>query len=765
MKQRRKILLALLLSASVATTPVASIPVLAEDLDIASEEVSVESADEDTDTADDSILADNAESADLTVEDEDTTEDADSDTDSDSVDLFNDGEVDEFSADSVSAQDTTEAKTHSINVTVNNKTTGIYAFKNVIVTKQEDGTYLVRMQSASNARDYVAFAEGDAKTDLVPVYNHEVDWYHGTTTTAADGTKEIWYTIPVKSLTDPIYLAFSSQQNLDDTWKKLEKKWDGPYLLKFNLDSMADTTEKDAVASDVNKVSATKITLTPKNTTGMFNATTAVLEKDEKGSRLILTLHGQGYHYLYKGTYEEAVANGANKDNWIAGEQVDGKWQFTIPVADGETYLPIVAISNSYLTKYENGQNTLERAFYPRQAVIDENAKTLVTGDYDHTKDLTVSNGVKMFKVDAASLQTIGGPNSNNYQEVLHLTMGSDSFDKVFIGSATDAAKAEKTTDITDRKADLVVKANAMGGTTTTDYLEKEVTFSFHSVKNNTWYERVFKISKTNSTLTVTPVPVPATKVTLNATSQKVETGKSFTLKATVTPADTTDKIVWSSSNEAVVKVAADGTVTAVKAGTAVITATAGNVKAECTVTVADPVYKVTGIRLAATPSRNIAAGKKVQLKATVAPSNATNKAVTWTTSNKKVATVNSNGVVTFKKNAGGKKVTITATAKDGSKKAQKITLTCMKGSVKSIKLSAKTTLKRGKTTKVKATVYTQKGKANQKVVWSSSNTKLATVDKNGKVKAVKGKKGTVKITARATDGSGKKATIKIKIK
>lgn len=765
MKQRRKILLALLLSASVAATPVASIPVLAEDLDIASEEVSVESADEGTDTADDSVLADNAESADLTVEDEDTTEDADSDPDSDSVDLFNDGEVDEFSADSVSAQDTTEAKTHSINVTVNNKTTGIYAFKNVIVTKQEDGTYLVRMQSASDVRDYVAFAEGDAKTDLVPVYNHEVDWYHGTTTTAADGTKEIWYTIPVKSLTDPIYLAFSSQKNLDDTWKKLEKKWDGPYLLKFNLDSMADTTEKDAVASDVNKVSATKITLTPKNTTGMFNATTAVLEKDEKGSQLILTLHGQGYHYLYKGTYEEAVANGANKDNWIAGEQVDGKWQFTIPVADGETYLPIVAISNSYLTKYENGQNTLERAFYPRQAVIDENAKTLVTGDYDHTKDLTVSNGVKMFKVDAASLQTIGGPNSNNYQEVLHLTMGSDSFDKVFIGSAADATKAEKTTDITDRKADLVVKANAMGGTTTTDYLEKEVTFSFHSVKNNTWYERVFKISKTNSTLTVTPVPVPATKVTLNATSQKVETGKSFTLKVTVTPADTTDKIVWSSSNEAVAKVAADGTVTAVKAGTAVITATAGNVKAECTVTVADPVYKVTGIKLAATPSRNIAAGKKVQLKATVAPSNATNKAVTWTTSNKKVATVNSNGVVTFKKNAGGKKVTITATAKDGSKKAQKITLTCMKGSVKSIKLSAKTTLKRGKTTKVKATVYTQKGKANKKVVWSSSNTKLATVDKNGKVKAVKGKKGTVKITARATDGSGKKATIKIKIK
>ena len=63
--------------------------------------------------------------------------------------------------------------------------------------------------------------------------------------------------------------------------------------------------------------------------------------------------------------------------------------------------------------------------------------------------------------------------------------MGSTSFDKVFIGSAVDAAAAETTTDITDQKADLTVKANAMGGEATVDYLEKEVIFSFHSVKND----------------------------------------------------------------------------------------------------------------------------------------------------------------------------------------------------------------------------------------------------------------------------------------
>ena len=678
-------------------------------------------------------------------------------------------------AGSVKAECTvTVSNTHAINVTVNGKTSGIYAFKNVVITKQDDGTYLVRMQSTDSVRDYIAFANGTSKDDLVPVYNHEVTWYRGTVTTTTDESgkevKEVTYTVPVKSLTDPIYVAFSSEQNLNDPWKKPEKRWNGAYLLKFDLDSMTDTTEGEAVASDINAVPATvtKTNLAVTNTTGMFNVTDALLTKDtEKGNTLTVTLHGTGYHYLYKGTYEEAVANGDNRDNWIAGEQVNGKWQFKIPVADGETFLPIVAISNSYLTKYENGLNTLERAFYPRQAVIDETAATLTTGDYDHTKALTVSNSVKMFKVDAATLETVGGPNSNNYKEVLHLTMGSDSFDKVYIGSAEDAAKAETTTAIAERKADLTVKANAMGGATTTDYLEKEVVFSFHSVKNDSWYERVFTISKANGTLTITPVQVPATEITLNATSQKLLTGKTVTLTATVTPSDTTDTVVWTSSDESVATVSAEGVVTGVKAGTAVITASAGSVKAECTVTVSKPapaVTKVTKVTVTAS-ARNIAAGKKVQLKAAVAPSKATNKAVTWKSSNTKVATVSSKGVVTFNKKAGGKKVTITATAKDGSKKYGKITLTCMKGSVKKITLSGAKTLKAGKTTKVKAKVTTMNGTANKTLAWTSSNTKIATVDKTGKVKAVKGKKGTVTITARATDGSGKKATIKIRVK
>lgn len=743
MKQRRKVILALLLSASVAATPIASVPVLAEELDFAAvEDVEVAPEDEESEEAEEPAV----------VEDSDLDEDYETTDDSVSVE---DSAEDLFSAGEVGAQDNaTEAKTHSIKVNVINSSgvvSSMYAMENAVVTKQDDGTYLVRMHQKSTNRNYMALTDDKNKAT-----NHEVNWYVG------GGDDGYWFTIPVKNLTDTVYASFSHTKNVN-----AGKAWSDVQTITFDTGSMAETTEKDAVASDMNVLPATvsNTTLKCTNNTGMFSVTTAVLHKDKKGTNLIITLSGQGYHYLYKGTYEDAVANGDNRDNWIKGEQnSEGKWQFTVPVAEGETFLPIVAISNSYLTKYENGKNSLERAFYPRQIVLDESTQSLIAGDYDHTKDLTVSNSVKMFKVSAATLETIGGPNSNNYKESLHLTMGSDSFDKVFIGSMDEAAKAESTTDIKDKKADLVVKANAMGGTTTVNYLDKDVVFSFHSVKNNTWYERVFNISKTNGTLTITPVAVPATAVALDATTQKLDTGKTFTLKATVAPANTTDKVVWSSSNAAVAKVSEDGVVTAVKPGSAVITATAGIVKASCTVTVANPIIKATGVKITA-PTRSIAAGKKVQLKATVAPSNTTNKAVKWTTSNKKVATVNSKGLVTFNKKAGGKKVTITATSADGSKKYAKITLRCMKGSVKSIKLSGKTTLKPGKTTKLKAKVTTVNGKANKSVVWSSSNTKLATVDKNGKVKAVKGKKGTVKITARAVDGSRKKATIKIRIK
>lgn len=175
-------------------------------------------------------------------------------------------------------------------------------------------------------------------------------------------------------------------------------------------------------------------------------------------------------------------------------------------------------------------------------------------------------------------------------------------------------------------------------------------------------------------------------------------------------------------------------------------------------------VIKVNKITLSA-PVTNVAPGKKVKITAKITPSKAKNKALTWSTSNKKVATVNKNGIVTFNKKAGGKTVWVIATAKDGSKKKEKIKFRVAKGEVKRITITGKKTVKAGKTIKLQAKIKASKG-ANKKLKWTSSNKKYAVVSSSGKVKALKaGKNKTVTIKAIATDGTAKKATIKIRIK
>lgn len=164
--------------------------------------------------------------------------------------------------------------------------------------------------------------------------------------------------------------------------------------------------------------------------------------------------------------------------------------------------------------------------------------------------------------------------------------------------------------------------------------------------------------------------------------------------------------------------------------------------------------------------SKIIAAGKKLKLTANITPSNATNKAVQWSSSKKKYATVDSKGNVTTKKAGAGKTVKITATAKDGSGKKGTYQIKIAKNAVTKITLKASKTVKAGKKVTVKATVKTNGKYANKRLAWSTSNKKYATVNSKGKVTTKKAGKGkTVKITAKATDGSGKKKTISIKIK
>jgi len=158
---------------------------------------------------------------------------------------------------------------------------------------------------------------------------------------------------------------------------------------------------------------------------------------------------------------------------------------------------------------------------------------------------------------------------------------------------------------------------------------------------------------------TIKVVAVPVTGISLDKSELTLDQGATATLTATVEPADAGDKTVtWTSSNEAVATVA-DGVVTGVGVGTATITAKAGDFSATCEVTVIGANVPVTGITLGSAPSA-IIAGDEITLTATVTPDYATDKTVTWTTSNEAVATVDANGVVTA---VGAGSVTITAAA------------------------------------------------------------------------------------------------------
>lgn len=158
--------------------------------------------------------------------------------------------------------------------------------------------------------------------------------------------------------------------------------------------------------------------------------------------------------------------------------------------------------------------------------------------------------------------------------------------------------------------------------------------------------------------------------VTLNKTSSTMtQKGETLALTATVSPSNATNKkITWSSSNTSVATVSSSGVVTAVANGTAIINVKTadGSKTATCKVTVNIPV-SVTGVTLNKTSSTMTKKGETLSLAATVSPTNATNKNVTWSSSNTSVATVSSSGVVTAVANG---TTTITVKTADGSKTA-----------------------------------------------------------------------------------------------
>lgn len=253
---------------------------------------------------------------------------------------------------------------------------------------------------------------------------------------------------------------------------------------------------------------------------------------------------------------------------------------------------------------------------------------------------------------------------------------------------------------------------------------------------------------------------VSVTGVTLNKTQLNLVEGNSEGLTATVTPSDATNKnVTWSSSNSSVATVDATGKVTALSAGNATITVTTadGSKTAVCSVSVTAKTIAVTGISVSPT-SLAKKTGESHQLSATVSPANATNKNVTWTSSNPAVATVSSTGLVTA---TGPGSATITVASQADPTKTATASISVTQP-VTGVTISPTTSeVREGETLTLTATVSPGNA-SNKNVTWSSSNTAIATVDASG---VVTGKSvGAVTITVTTVEG-GKTAVSMVTVK
>ena len=245
---------------------------------------------------------------------------------------------------------------------------------------------------------------------------------------------------------------------------------------------------------------------------------------------------------------------------------------------------------------------------------------------------------------------------------------------------------------------------------------------------------------------------VSVTGVKLSATVAELTIGNSKQLTAAISPTNATNKgVTWSSSNTNVASVSSSGIVVAKGEGTATITVKTddGGYTAACTIRVSKPspsVVAVTGVKLSAIGIELPVGGSK-RLSATITPSNATNKGVTWSSDNTSVAAVNSSGLITAK---GEGTATVTVRTDDGGYTATcKITVVPVTAPEKvEISVSADS-LKYKETTKVNVSELP----VGYTVQYSSSDESIAKVDSNGNIKAVG--KGTATITVKVIDPNG----------
>lgn len=253
---------------------------------------------------------------------------------------------------------------------------------------------------------------------------------------------------------------------------------------------------------------------------------------------------------------------------------------------------------------------------------------------------------------------------------------------------------------------------------------------------------------------------VLATSIVLNIEDLSLEIGETYQLLYELLPFNTTDKTVtWSSYDDSVAEVDDAGTVIARREGVTIITAATKDISATCLVTVKGEGQDGGGSNSEYEVKMNMEnsvlnVSETVQLSLEISPANY-ESTIEWTSEDPSIASVDSEGLVTAVSEG---TTTITATLESGESASCNVSVSSSIIRVYLIKLNVeKISLKVGGTTQLSATILPSNA-TNKTITWSSSNSNVASVDKNGKVTAKA--EGTAVITAKSINGVTAKASV-----
>lgn len=488
---------------------------------------------------------------------------------------------------------------------------------------------------------------------------------------------------------------------------------------------------------------------------GMFRAVAATLYSDKDGAMVAtITLSGSGWDKLYFGTAEAAETDTANQIEYSSVVKTDkGKDQYVFgpfAVSKLDKVINVAAHSakkNEWKDDYTITFNSSKLIAATTDPV--DNSTALPDGTYT-PENFTATGGTGKVTITCPQVSVVNGKAfaDINFSSKKYAYVKANN--QLFNGTENASGITYKIP--VDLNEDVKIIALTTGMS-----MAHEIAYTLHVTLNEAPAPTATPVPTATPTPTETPAPtetpvpatVAATSLQVSVSKLTLKAGASKTVSAIAAPANTTDKVEFTSQNPSVATVNDAGKITAKAAGKTKITVKAGSKAKTITVTVTKKTVKVKSLKMKKS-ALTMNKGSQSYVSYTVNPSGATTT-LKWKSSNKNVAAVDQTGRIIAKK-AGTATVTVTA---DGKKATVKVSVV---DPCTSVKVQSTLTLKAGKSAKLKVT--TTPKTTGQKASFKSGNKKVATVDSNGKVKALK--KGTAKITV--TVGK-QKATCTVKVK